>query len=189
MASADWTRWRRAGKPQVCSPIHAATVDVGEYEAVWAGASQGSYGCGRFRDHAVSQVAGVGGVAIGNASVQVTHSLPVFGRGCLVFRCREDAKPLLWPCLTLPMAAMAGSLVLMLVAFVATALGRTVRGDDCELAACSAVRAGRDGWTMGDGSIDRERCAVMYDNEPQAHWGAAGGPLPTTYCTRPCDSA
>lgn len=38
-------------------------------------------------------------------------------------RCREAAKPLLWPCLTLPMAAMAGSLVLMLVAFVAEALG------------------------------------------------------------------
>lgn len=53
----------------------------------------------------------------------MTHSSPVFGRGCLVFRCREDAKPLLWPCLTLPLAAMAGGLVLMLAAFVAEALG------------------------------------------------------------------
>lgn len=53
----------------------------------------------------------------------MTHSSPVFVRGCLVFRGREAAKPLLWSCLTLPLVAMAGNLVLMLVAFVAEALG------------------------------------------------------------------
>lgn len=46
-------------------------------------------------DQAVSQAAGGRAGARRNASVRATHSSPVSGRGCLVFRCREDAKPLL----------------------------------------------------------------------------------------------
>lgn len=60
MASADWTRWRRAGKPQVCSPLTSTQpLWTGvRHEAVVQALAREAMDVDGPGDQAVSQVAG-----------------------------------------------------------------------------------------------------------------------------------